>query len=376
MDEHLDFESLAPYQDKDVRLVLSELKKHQSFLNMLRFVDTEAPQEKLLQLIDGISTIRDFQHSVVKPWLQHFFRQTVDELTCSGIEARSPEQTYLYISNHRDIILDSAILNVFLNDHGLPTAEIAIGDNLLKSGMVRAITRLNKIFTVVRNAPPREMYRHSRLLSAYIRDRVTTKKSSIWLAQAEGRAKDGNDTTQQGLVKMLNLSNEGGFEEGFRALRIRPMSLSYEYDPCDRFKLRELLAKAEGWNYEKKENEDYLNIEAGITEYKGRVHLGIQPELQEEIDRLSAISNVNDKATALAAMIDRSIYRSYQLFDNNYAAYDLLHETDQWKEHYSQEKKEEFLAYVDKLCKGYPPKAREILLRKYAYPLINSEKQG
>ncbi|MCB0547318.1 MAG: 1-acyl-sn-glycerol-3-phosphate acyltransferase [Phaeodactylibacter sp.] len=374
MDEHLDFESLAPYQDKDVRPVLGELKKHQSFLNMLRFVDTEAPQEELLQLIDSISSIRDFQSRVVKPWLQHFFRQTIDELTCSGLEALYPGQTHLFISNHRDIILDSAILNVFLNDHRLPTAEIAIGDNLLQSGMVRAITRLNKIFTVVRNAPPREMYRHSRRLSAYIRDRVTNNKSSIWLAQSEGRAKDGNDTTQQGLVKMLHLSNEGSFEEGFRALRIRPMSLSYEYDPCDRFKLRELLAKAEGRKYDKKENEDYLNIETGIIEYKGRVHLAINPELQEEISRLSAISNVNDKATAMAAMIDRSIYRSYRLFDNNYAAHDLLYETDQWKEHYSKEKKEEFLAYVEKLCKGHPPKAREILLRKYAYPLINREK--
>ncbi|MCB0616303.1 MAG: 1-acyl-sn-glycerol-3-phosphate acyltransferase [Lewinellaceae bacterium] len=376
MDEHLDFENLAPYQDKDVRLVLGELKKHQPFLNMLRFVDTEAPQDELVQLIDSITTIRDFQHRVVKPWLHHFFRQTVDELTSSGLDTLEPGQTHLFISNHRDIILDSAILNLSLDDHNLPTAEIAIGDNLLKSGMVRAITRLNKIFTVVRNAPPREMYRHSRRLSAYIRDRVTNNKSSIWLAQSEGRAKDGNDTTQQGLVKMLNLSNEGGFEEGFRALRIRPMSLSYEYDPCDRFKLRELLAKAEGRKYEKKENEDYLNIEAGIIEYKGRVHLSVQPELQEEIGRLASHGNINEKATELAAMIDRSIYRSYRLFENNYAAHDLLHETDQWKKHYGQEKKEEFLAYVDKLCKGYPPKAREILLRKYAYPLINSEKQG
>lgn len=374
MNEHFDLESLAPYQDKDVQPVLDALKEHQSFLNMLRFVDTEASQEGLLQLINNISSIRDFQHKVVKPWLEHFFRQTIDELSCSGIETLEPGQAHLYISNHRDIILDSAILNLLLNDHGLPTAEIAIGDNLLKSGLIRAITRLNKIFTVVRNAPPREMYRHSRLLSAYIRDRVTNNKTSIWLAQSEGRAKDNNDATQQGLVKMLNMSHEGGFEEGFQALRIRPMSLSYEYDPCDRFKLRELLAKAEGRKYEKKENEDYLNIETGITGYKGRVHLSIQPELQEEIKQLSAIGNVNDKATALAAMIDRSIYRSYRLFDNNYAAFDLLYATDQWKDHYSKEKKEAFLAYLDKLCKGYPPKARDILLRKYAYPLINRQK--
>ncbi|MCO6492637.1 MAG: 1-acyl-sn-glycerol-3-phosphate acyltransferase [Phaeodactylibacter sp.] len=373
MDENLDLDSLAPYQDKDVRPVLGELRKHQSFLNMLRFVDPEAPQEGLLQLIDSIGTIRDFQDKVVKPWLLHFFRQTIDELTCSGIETLESGQTHLYISNHRDIILDSAILNLFLSEFGLPTVEIAIGDNLLKSGMVRAITRLNKIFTVVRDAPPREMYRHSRLLSAYIRDRVTNGKTSVWLAQREGRAKDGNDTTQQGLVKMLHLSNEGSFEEGFRALRIRPMSLSYEYDPCDRFKLRELLAKAEGRPYDKKENEDYLNIETGIIGYKGRVHLSVQPELQEEIGRLAAINNVNDKAAGLAAMIDRSIYRSYRLFDNNYAACDLLHGTAQWQGHYSQEKKQEFLAYVDKLCGGYSPKAREILLRKYAYPVVNRQ---
>ncbi len=376
MDEHFDLESLAPYQDEDVRPVLDELKQHQSFLNMLRFINPEAPAEELLQLIDSINTIRDFQRRAVKPWLQHFFRQTIDELSCSGIETLDSGQTHLYISNHRDIILDSAILNLFLNGHGLPTAEIAIGDNLLKSGMVRALTRLNKIFTVVRDAPPREMYRHSRLLSAYIRDRVTAKKSSIWLAQREGRAKDGNDITQQGLVKMLNLSNEGSFEEGVRALRIRPMSMSYEYDPCDHFKLRELLARAESRKYEKEENEDYLNIETGIMGYKGRVHLAIQPELQEEAARLAAIGNINDKAAELAAMIDRSIYRSYRLFDNNYIAYGLLQGTDQWKEHYSKEKEEEFLAYVDKLCGGLPPIAREILLKKYAYPLINRLKAG
>ncbi|MCO6480116.1 MAG: glycerol acyltransferase, partial [Phaeodactylibacter sp.] len=149
MDEHFDLDRLAPYQDKDVRPVLDELKKHQSFLNMLRFVDTEASREELLQAIDSINSIRDFQTRIVKPWLQHFFRKSIDELTSSGIETLDPGQAHLFISNHRDIILDSAILNVFLNSHGLPTAEIAIGDNLLKSGMIRAVTRLNKIFTVV-----------------------------------------------------------------------------------------------------------------------------------------------------------------------------------------------------------------------------------
>lgn len=371
MDEAADYSTIAPYQDRDVRRILDVVKRHPSFINMLQFVDLEASMQDLEGLLDSIHTINDFQLKISRPWLMQFLNKTTTSLTYDGLDTLGDDKKYLFISNHRDIILDSAILNVLLSNHGLQTAETAIGDNLLKFDLVKILTKLNKNFTVRRSGSPRELYEHSSLLSSYIRHKITGRESSIWLAQKEGRAKDGNDKTQQGVLKMLNLSNKKDFEEGFRDLCIRPMSLSYEYDPCDRFKIKELVAVQAGEIHVKEEEEDMHNIVVGILEQKGRVHMSIQPELDQEMDELANIQVINDKINRLAEIIDQSIYRSYKLFENNYVAYDLLQQTNEWQGHYSTEKAREFEEYVDNICKDFPDCARKILLQKYAYPLVN-----
>lgn len=371
MDETADYSKIAPYQDHEVSAVLDGLKNNPSFINMLQFVDLDASTVELEDLLDSIKTIEDFQQNISKPWMLQFLDKTTSKVTHEGFDSLRHDKKHLFISNHRDIILDSAILNVLLTQSGLQTVETAIGDNLLKFDLVKTLTKLNKNFTVLRTGSRRELYEHSQLLSAYIRHKIVEKGSSIWLAQKEGRAKDGNDQTQQGVLKMLNLSNPGAFEDGFKALHIRPMSLSYEYDPCDRFKVKELLTLEAGEEYIKEEEEDLQNIVAGILEQKGQVHLSIQPELKEELDELADIKNVNDKTHRLAEIIDHSIYRSYKLFENNYVAYDLLHQTKEWEASYSLEKKQAFLDYLEEICKNYPAQAKAILLKKYAYPLIN-----
>ena len=371
MNKPITFSKIAPYEDQDVRNVLNELKEHPNLLAMLQFIDIKASSETLIDIFDSVSTIEDFQLKISTPWLTHFFGETTSEITFDGIDTLDPDQKHLFISNHRDIILDSAILNVLFAQHKIQTLETAIGDNLLKSRVVKKLAKLNKNFTVIRSGGPKEIYAHSLILSAYIRDKIVGRDSSVWIAQREGRAKDGNDKTQQGLLKMLNLSNKEGFEEGFRELKMRPISMSYEYDPCDRFKVKELLALEAGKVYEKEEGEDLANIIAGIKEYKGHVHLSIQPVLDEELEQLKVVKNINEKAVLLAGIIDRSIYRAYKLFSNNYVAYDLLKETKSWEGFYSREKKEEFEEYLHEVCKSQPPEAKTILLRKYAYPLIN-----
>lgn len=371
MNSTIDFTQIAPYQDYEIKNVLEGLKSHPSFLALLAFMKLDTSSLGLDRLFEGIETIEAFQRRIVKPWILRFIKQSISDLTFDGLEDLDPSQKYLFISNHRDIILDSAILNVLLSNHNLKTVETAIGDNLLKSDIVKILTKLNKNFTVVRRAGPREMYEHSIVLSSYIREKISANKSSIWLAQREGRAKDGNDKTQQGLLKMLNLSNASSFEEGFENLHIRPISMSYEYDPCDSFKVQELMAKAAGKNYVKAKLEDFQNIIKGILGNKGRVHLSIQAELNEELVSLHTAKTLNDKTNQLAALIDNAIYRSYKLFENNYVAFDLLYETDQWRSFYSPEKKLEFEAYLQDICNNQPIIAKKIMLKKYAYPLIN-----
>lgn len=376
MYNELDFSDIAPFRDHEVKDVLDRLKKDLSFLHLLEYMQLDSSPPAVEQLLAGIETVDAFQLRISRPWLLQFFDQTTTEITHDGLTTLGKDQKYLFISNHRDIALDSAILNVLLSLNNIQSVETAIGDNLLKFPIVKTLAKLNKNFTVNRSAGAREMYQHSLKLSAYIRKRIVENKSSVWIAQREGRAKDGNDKTQQGVVKMLNLSNEAGFEEGCKALHIRPMAMSYEYDPCDRYKVKELLTTETGQTYAKEEEEDFKNIVAGFLGQKGRVHLSIQPVLDSEIDQLAEIRNTNDKINRLTEMIDRAIYRGYRLFENNYIAQDLLQGGCEWMEFYTPEQKQFFVEYADKVCEGLPPRAREILFKKYAYPLINQNAPG
>ncbi|NND94237.1 MAG: glycerol acyltransferase [Flavobacteriales bacterium] len=370
---NLDFSDIAPYRDKDVPEAIKALMKEYSFMKVLRYVYPEKDDEQLIEMCEGIRTVKDFQAQVAYRSMLLMNHGTITALTHSGMEHVKDTGSHLYISNHRDIILDSALLNMLLHEQGMDTTETAIGSNLLENPTVKHLTKLNKNFTVNRNVSGREQYESSLKLSHYIRHSITERGSSIWISQREGRAKDGNDRTQQGLLKMLQISSKNKPYESFKDLNILPMALSYEYDPCDVFKVRELLFKAKGENYEKGRHEDLQNIIAGITQQKGRVHLAIGTPLSDSLNILKQEASVNDLLQEFAKAIDKRIHKLSRLWPNNYVAYDLLHGRQKFTEHYREDDVEEFVAYCKTVLSDVRDDngGRKILLQKYAFPLEN-----
>ena len=371
----MDFSNIAPYRDEEVSGAIRSLLEEMSFVKVLRFVYPDMDDTDIQSLCEGINTVKDFQAQVAYPAMKKMSDLTITSLTSGGFELLDGSSASLFISNHRDIILDSALLNMQLHEHGLETTETAIGSNLLKDPTVRHLTKLNKNFTVRRDVTRKELYDTSLNLSCYIRNALTERNVSIWISQREGRAKDGNDLTQQGLLKMLAMSNEEDVVAGFRQLRIRPLALSYEYDPCDIYKLRELIKTQGGEEHIKEEDEDLMNIVAGISQPKGRVHVEVGPVLDEELSQVQLDIPVNDQVMQIARIIDHHIYAQAKLWPNNYIAADLLESAESNSEHYTTTDRSAFLTYLEETIKKSELddaiSARQILLKKYAFPLYN-----
>ncbi len=374
----MDFSNIAPYRDEEVAGAIKALLEEMSFIKVLRFVYPEMDDAELRSLCSGINTVKDFQSKVAYPAMKLMSGHTITKMSASGFEDLDSETAHLFISNHRDIILDSALLNMLLHEHDMETTETAIGSNLLKDPTVRHLTKLNKNFTVKRDVNRRELYETSYTLSSYIRNAITERNVSIWISQREGRAKDGNDLTQQGLLKMLAMSADKDLITGFKELRIRPLTLSYEFDPCDSFKLRELVKVERGEKHIKEEDEDLMNIVAGISQPKGRVHLHMGPILSEQLLHVDTSLPVNDQVKQIAEIIDEHIHVQARLFPNNYIALDLLNEDTIHKDRYSHEELTEFNAYCESVLKLIALEdqktAKCILLQKYAYPVLNKAK--
>ena len=285
---------------------------------------------------------------------------------------------YVFVSNHRDIVLDSAFINYGLIHNGFDGCEIAIGSNLLQIPWVKDLVRLNRSFVVQRNLPNQEMLAASIKLSEYIQYVLNEKKQSIWIAQREGRAKDGNDKTNPGLLKMFVLSAKTDLFQHLMNMNIMPVSISYEYDPCDAMKLHELMAKANGETYIKKPNEDYVHILTGIQGLKGNVKLSFCTPLNKKISKLSAIHNRNELLKNVAQILDEEIHENYQLWPNNYISYDVLNNSTTYSAHYTEKEKNDFLDYLTKKLQSVDleqnEQARKILLEMYANPLKNKFK--
>jgi len=366
------YSEIKPYEDADVPAIIQRLKERKGVQAVLSLDRSGKTIEDWLTILEQVENIYDFQNKVSSPYVSSLLKNSSNGITHEGINELDNNEKYLFIANHRDIILDSAILNIALSKAGLDTCETAIGDNLQTSRVIKDLTKLNKNFTVIRSAGPREMYENSLTLSHYIREKVENNLSSIWLAQREGRAKDGNDRTQQGLIKMLNLSaGKKSFESSFADLKLRPLSVSYEFDPCDSFKLKEILAVEKGSSYEKEADEDLQNIVAGMNGFKGRIHLSLQDPINDQLKDIPEELSINEKISKLAEIIDHKIFESYQLFENNYVAYDMLYGLNEYQKYYCKEKKEEFEDYISKTTEGLSYEAKKLLIRKYAFPLIN-----
>lgn len=322
------FDDIRPYHDHEVRGVLDRLLADSNFLDLmarfkaprlaawLPFLARPWARAHLKSRFGQVNTVAQLQQAIAAD-VERVVAKTTRELTFSGLDALTPETSYLFFSNHRDIVFDPALVNLALYRAGFDTVRIAIGDNLLKSRLVAELMRLNKSFVVKRGlSSPREMRDNFMTLSAYINQSLQ-EGHSIWIAQQEGRAKDGRDRTDPAIVKMFYMSPKRaglGFAEAIRGLRIVPVAISYEYDPCDLVKAKELEEKARTGTYVKAENEDIASIVSGIQGDKGRVHVAFGTPLTGDFQ----------DARDVAQAVDRQILGNYRLFPSNYLAYRLL----------------------------------------------------
>lgn len=367
---------LSVLDDHEVEAAVQELFGSASLLaSMKTFMPAEL-YEKLLSAKDEVKSTQDFQEKMMLVFLRFVRELSISELTNSGLERLDPSKKYLFISNHRDIGLDSAFLNKALFEAGFSTTQIAIGDNLMTHRLAELIFRINKSFAVIRSGSPRELYQHSMRMSAYIHEMIHTGQDSIWLAQREGRSKDGNDRTQIGILKMLSLSNQGDLIDHFEELNIVPVSISYEYDPTGLVKTLSYLRKRKNPEFKKSFTEDIQHILLGIKGQKGHVHFHFGQPINSRIQPLRALDNGKKQLEELVAMLDKSIHTNYRLHPINYIACDLLQGTQKYQSYYNPEELREITAFFEKQLALLPTdqleEGRQYLLGIYAHPVWNA----
>lgn len=375
----MNYDDIRPYKDHEVNHYINVLLKDDIFQEVLQFIfKDDKERETAKQMLSKINSVHElqmsFMYSLIKNWI---IDKTTSGVSWSGLDRLDKSKSYLFISNHRDIILDAAILNYIIVEAGMNTAEIAIGNNLLIYDWIVHTVKLNRAFVVRRNLPVRELLQASKKLSCYIREAVTKRNRSVWIAQREGRTKDGNDQTQQALLKMLNLSNKFDFADGFRELQIVPLSISYEREPCGISKVEELY-KRESEGFEKTQEDDLKSMAFGLTRPKGRVHFSFGKPIDAPLDEFAKAETVNESIQLLADYIDQRIYRNYKLWPNNYLAADLLNGKNKYADKIEEATREKFLELLDDLVgtigNGDPERQKELFLQMYANPLLNAEK--
>lgn len=366
------FESIRPFNHKEAIVVRKEVFADKDFKKFLEYLNMGITIDSLEQECTEFATQYDFQYAVTRKVLQFFSDHSTTHVEYKGLENISTDTPHLFIANHRDIIMDSAYLQLYFFYNQLNTSRIAIGDNLVSTPLLLNVALLNKMFLVKRSASIREKLVNSKLLSEYIHHSLATDHESVWIAQRNGRTKDGIDKTQQGLIKMLAYYNdEVDVVDALKKLRITPLTISYEYEPCDNLKARE-LALSEKEKYVKKEGEDFNSICTGIFCFKGRVKIVIGKPIIDELDTIPANLRKNEKINRVCDMIDQQIYQNFQLFPNHYIAYDFLENSDEFVEHYTPEQKKIFLEYIDKqsIVEDVPAdKMKNYLLQIYANPV-------
>ena len=371
-DEHK-FDDIRPYRDDEIPAAMQRIVSDPLFPQVAGYVYPDRTVQEVKEILLGCRNILEFQTTVMKQLNEQVIARTTDGLTYGGIEWLDPAKRYLYISNHRDIVLDSCLLMYILYSNGHAIAEITFGSNLMKGQMVIDIGKSNKMFKVERGGNSRELYLTSVHLSEYIRHVITEKRESVWIAQRNGRTKDGIDHTDQGLIKMLSMSGGKDRVSSLAELNIAPVSVSYEWESCDILKALELYASRDGKPYVKKPGEDLNSILTGITQPKGRVHIEICEPLSA--DDLKGIPHDYADAQfrhAVAELMDRRICGGYSLFPNAYIAHDIRSGKNRYADRYTRKQYDAFVAHMSQLDKIHADDAlMEIFLGIYANPIDN-----
>lgn len=374
-----EFDSISPYTDAEAVVALAKVAEDPAVPRVSKIVFPDQEPDYLAGLLKNVKSIDDFQSMVMTKFVEWILDSSAHNFSYDGIQnIRNIEGRYLALSNHRDIIIDPAILQVVLYKNGLPMTEIAVGDNLLSNKYIEYLIRSNRMIRVIRGISARSLYLSSLLLSKYIRHCITTGKNSIWIAQREGRAKNGIDTTEQGLLKMLDLSGTKDFVENFRELHIVPLSISYEYESCAIRKAREMLI-SRTQKYVKGPREDLESILTGIQQKKGNIHLNIGTPLTAEEIVVASAFDKNDRYQSIRHAIDQRIIKGYKLWKTNYIGYDMLNHSYTYADRYTQADAEEFTQYVETELDSVEKSLnrndlRMILLAIYANPVVSFRK--
>lgn len=369
-----DFDDIRPYNPDEISAAMQRIANSSSFPILAAYVYPGEPLEEVRKRIASYQTVKEFQTETMRMVNKRVIENSITEFSCSGLDRLSPDKRYLYVSNHRDIMLDSSLLQYFLVNHGFDTTEITFGANLMMSPLVIDIGKSNKMFKVERpGGGIKEFYRSSRHLSDYIRFAITEKHQSAWIAQRNGRTKDGNDATDQGIIKMFCMSCPEDKIKAIDQLHIVPVSISYEWESCDILKTLELY-ESQFAKYTKKPGEDLNSILTGLTQQKGRVHIELcEPISHVELMKFEGMTN-NEYHKAVARLLDSRINAAYRLYPNNYIAYDLRYGTTKYQEFYTAEQKDSFLQHIKKL-EYYDTcdieKLKDIFLGIYANPVNN-----
>ena len=370
------FDKIRPFYDAEINEAVQKVANHPMMKALMNFTFPELEDDIWKQQLARTYSIRDFQCNFIYKSVQKVLEKTSDGLSTSGFEKLEKNTSYLFISNHRDIILDTSLLNAALFDHGLVMTASAIGDNLVKKAFLHTLSKLNRNFLVQRGLAPRDLLVSSKLMSEFIGQLLLRENRSVWIAQREGRTKDGNDATHPGVLKMLAMaSDEENLMEYFKKIKVVPVSISYEYDPTDALKMPQLMAEANNEIYIKEKNEDFMTLLSGIMGQKKRIHIHVGDILDNELDVIAnEFDNANKQIQALAQVIDESILTTYKLWPTNYIAYDILYKTDNYSAFYSDTEKCLFARRLEMRIDGSNPAEVEGLLNMYANPVVNKLK--
>lgn len=370
------FDAIRPFYDTEVNEAIRSCINNPMMKAIMGFTFPDVDEEIWKEQLKRTHSIRDFQCNFIYQSVKKVLEKSSEGLSTSGFEKLEKNTSYLFISNHRDIILDTSLLNVCLFDHGLVMTASAIGDNLVQKDFLKTLSRLNRNFLVQRGLSPRELLESSKLMSEYIGQLLLRENRSVWIAQREGRTKDGNDATHSGVLKMLGMgSDEKNLMDYFKKLKIVPVSISYEYDPTDALKMPQLMAAANAEKYIKEKNEDFITLLSGIIGQKKHIHIHVGNVLDKELDEIcSQFDNNNKQIQALTQALDDSILKNYKLWPTNYIAYDLLYNTTDYSNYYTEAEKSLFERRLEMRIDDKNAQMVESFLAMYANPVVNKMK--
>ncbi|MCH5216618.1 MAG: acyltransferase [Muribaculaceae bacterium] len=373
-----EFLDICPVQDRYFRENMESLVREPGFEHAVKYVMPDIDYDLFIKQLLATNSKYEFQHTVMRKFLEMLEDKTTDGVSFSGIE-KLQHTANTFITNHRDIVLDASFMNLCLFRGGFDSTEVAIGNNLLILDWIETLVKINKSFIVKRNLPVRQALEAARQLSGYLHFTIKEKNASLWIAQREGRAKDSNDFTQESLLKMMALEGEGTIVERLCQLNLSPVAISYEYDPNDYLKAKEYLLKRKNPDYKKSAHDDLLGMETGILKYKGRVHFAFGGSVNDQLSRIEIPDDKNETYKVVCKIIDNTIHVNYRIFPVNYIAYDTLYNVDTFADKYSADEKVSFFNYIETQLKKVDVATdesdmlymKDMMLAMYSNPLRN-----